>query len=448
MLTDDVRSLLRTGLTRSFSSLFIKVATAGLTYIAYVVLSRAMTGTEYGYFAFGLSLATVLAIAAGMGQQIAILRFWPEAMAKGAPREADTALSAGGTITIIAALAIGLALAAFAALLEGLAPWQGPVLHYYGAAVLVLPLALAEYNSSALRAQGSVWTALMPRDLVWRMALPAIVALLWASGVGLTGAAALLISAALLGLALVLQYVAARRRDYRLKPTPAGTGRYWAERGTISRWFLAGALVDTVALNADTVLIGLMVDAPSAGLYFNAFRTAGLMTLIGYAITLVIGPMLAEHYHGGDLRKAQALTVGCVWVGFGFAAIAFAIFAVFGGDILTLFGADYGEGHLILVLLAAGLLADAAIGPARTVMMLTGHERAYVFAFGGMTLLGLVAQALVLPFYGLVGAAAVNMLARIASHSLLGWWCFTKAGIDPTIFGIVRLIRAAPREAT
>ena len=33
---------------------------------------------EYGYFAFGLSLATVLAIGASMGQQTAILRYWPE----------------------------------------------------------------------------------------------------------------------------------------------------------------------------------------------------------------------------------------------------------------------------------------------------------------------------------------------------------------------------------
>ena len=53
------------------------------------------------------------------------------------------------------------------------------VLHLYAAAILILPLALAEYWSSALRAQGSVWIGLAPRDIVWRMALPlAVVAFL------------------------------------------------------------------------------------------------------------------------------------------------------------------------------------------------------------------------------------------------------------------------------
>ena len=70
----DLRGLLRSGLSKSLVSLGIKVATAGLTYVMYVILSRLMGIEEYGYFAFGLSLATILAIGANYGQQTAILR--------------------------------------------------------------------------------------------------------------------------------------------------------------------------------------------------------------------------------------------------------------------------------------------------------------------------------------------------------------------------------------
>ena len=42
---------------------------------------------------------------------------------------------------------------------------DAPVIHLFAGAALILPMALAEYFSSALRAQGSVWTALAPRDL-------------------------------------------------------------------------------------------------------------------------------------------------------------------------------------------------------------------------------------------------------------------------------------------
>ncbi len=94
----DLRNLLRSGLSKSLVSLVIKVATAGLTYLMYVILSRLMGITEYGYFAFGLSLATILAIGANYGQQTAILRYWPEEMVAGRPQRALNALRAGGAV--------------------------------------------------------------------------------------------------------------------------------------------------------------------------------------------------------------------------------------------------------------------------------------------------------------------------------------------------------------
>ena len=102
----DLRSLLRSGISKSLVSLVIKVATAGLTYGMYVILSRLMGVTEYGYFAFGLSLATILAIGANYGQQTAILRYWPEEMVAGRPQEALEALRSGGAVTIMAGLGI------------------------------------------------------------------------------------------------------------------------------------------------------------------------------------------------------------------------------------------------------------------------------------------------------------------------------------------------------
>jgi O-antigen/teichoic acid export membrane protein len=438
----DLRALLRTGLTRSLLSLLIKVATAGLTYAGLVVLSRTMDGAAYGDFAAGLALATVLAILAGLGQQIAILRFWPEDMAKSRSGSAEASLRAGGTLTVGAGLVLGLLTALVglsAQLVFGTPDSFG---HWAATGALVLPLALAEYNSSALRAQGSVMAALLPRDIVWRLALPVATLLFWFSfGYALSGPEALLLAAALLLLSLALQYGWATLRDYRLLPGMAGTAAYWKERGAISRWFLIGAAVDTLALNADTILVGLLVDAQSAGVYFNAFRTAGLMTLFSFAVTLVVAPMISQHFHSGDLRKAQAITAAGCWAGFVFSLVAFAVFALWGTPILTLFGEGYGEAYPILMLLGFGLLIDAAAGPTRTVMMMTGHERTYVWIFGAITATGIVAQVLVLPMWGLVGAAAVNMVARILAQVALGWWCYRKSGIDPTILGIARINR-------
>ena len=441
----DIRSLLRSGLSKSLVSLLIKVVTAGLTYLMYVILSRVMGATEYGYFAFGLSLATILAIGANYGQQTAILRYWPEAMVAGNPQRALDALRSGGAITIIASVVIT-ALLLVVSFGSGIVT-AGPVAHLYAAAALILPLALAEYWSSVLRAQGSVWTGLSPRDLVWRTALPLAVLALWYTHMPLSGWGALLLTAAVLALSLALQYTLARARHYEIAAGTTGLRAYWQEHGRASRSFFLGTVLDSAALNVDIIFVGLLVAPAAAGVYFNAFRTAGLLTLFMFAITLVVAPMVAQHFHAGEMRKAQAITALCAWAGFLFSLVVFAGFLLFGDQVMSLFGGSSEQGALLLVILSVGLLFDAATGPSRIVMMMTGHEREYVRVFGAVIILGMIVQIPVIMAYGAIGAAVVNTIARIAAQLAIAIYSRRRIGLDTTLLGAFRVNRLADRAA-
>lgn len=441
----DIRGLLRAGLGKSLVSLFIKVATAGLTYLMYVILSRVMGVTDYGYFAFGLSLATILAIGANYGQQTAILRYWPEAMVAGQPEVARNALRSGGAITLIAScvvtallIAVSFGTGIFTA---------GPVAHLYAAAALILPLALAEYWSSALRAQGSVWTGLGPRDLIWRTALPLAVLALWYSHVTLSGWGILLLTAAILALSLALQYFLARARRYEIAAGASGLRAYWQAHGKASRSFFLGTVLDSAALNVDIIFVGLLVAPAAAGIYFNAFRTAGLLTLFMFAITLVVAPMVAQHYHAGEMRKAQAITALCAWAGFLFSLLVFVGFIFFGDQVMSLFGGSHEQGALLLIILSVGLLFDAATGPSRIVMMMTGHEREYVRIFGAVIVLGMIVQIPVIMAWGAIGAAIVNTLARIGAQLAIAIYSRRRIGLDTTLLGAFRVNRLADRAA-
>ncbi|HEY0854008.1 MAG TPA: oligosaccharide flippase family protein [Devosia sp.] len=435
----DLRSILRTGLSRSLASLLIKVATAGLTYVMYVVMSRLMGEAEYGYFAFGLSLATVLAIGANYGQQTAILRYWQEESVGGRPERALQALRAGGAISVIAGLFVTLALLVVSFFVQLFGEAARPVAHLYAAAALILPMALAEYWGAAVRAQGSVWTSQVPRDILWRVAAPLTVVGIYAVGQPVTGWQALLITAVTLALALVLQYFWAERRGYEIAAGTQGVGDYWKERKAASRWFLLGTVIDSAALNMDTIFVGLLVAPEAAGTYFNAFRTAGLLTLFMFALTLVLAPMVARHYHAGEMRKAQAVTALCAWAGFVFSLAVFVGFYFFGDLLLSLFGGTHRDGWLILMLLSVGLLFDAATGPSRIVMMMTGHERDYVRVFGSIQVVGMLVQLAVIPIWGPLGAAVVNMIARIVSQLAIAWWSRRHIGIDTTLLGGFRV---------
>src|SRR4029079_11108822 len=284
--------------------------------------------------------------------------------------------------------------------------------------------------SSALRAQGSVWTGLAPRDLIWRTALPLAVVALWDGGVTLSGWAALVLTAVVLGLALAFQYVFARARHYEIAAGSKGLRSYWAEHGKASHSFFLGTVLDSAALNVDTIFVGLLVAPAAAGVYFNAFRTAGLLTLFMFAITLVVAPMVAQHYHAGEMRKAQAITALCAWAGFVFSLLVFAGFLLFGDQVMSLFGGSHEQDTLLLIILSVGLLFDAATGPSRIVMMMTGHERAYVRIFGAVIVTGMIVQVPVILAYGAIGAAIVNTLARIAAQLAIALYSHRKIGLD------------------
>lgn len=442
---EEIGSVVRAGFWKSVASLVVKVATAGLTYLMFVVLSRTMGPVPYGQFAFGFALATVVAIAASMGQQTAILRFWPEEEVAGRTDKAVNAVKSGWALVVIASVVLSVLLVLVALGMGLLGGGLASVAHLFATVLLILPLAAAEYGSSVLRAQGSVWTALLPRDVIWRVLVPGAVWALFLFNVEMSGAGALVLTALLLAVAMGLQFFAARVFRYENRIGFSGLPAYWSERGEASRWFLVGTVVDSAALNVDIVLVGLLIAEASAGIYFNAFRTAGLMTLFMFAITLVVAPMVAKHFHAGEMRQAQAVTTFNAWAGFLFSLVVFAIFMTFGDLILSLFGDHYADGKLILIILSIGLLADAATGPTRIVMMMTGHERDYVRIFGSIMLAGMAVQIIVIPMFGLIGAAVVNAASRFLAQCVIAWWTNKHVGIETSLFGIFKLM--PPRSA-
>ena len=219
------------------------------------------------------------------------------------------------------------------------------------------------------------------------------------------------------------------------------------ERGKASRSFFLGTVLDSAALNIDIIFVGLLVAPAAAGVYFNAFRTAGLLTLFMFAITLVVAPMVAHHFHAGEMRKAQAITALCAWAGFLFSLVVFVGFLLFGDQVMSLFGGSHEQGTLLLIILSVGLLFDAATGPSRIVMMMTGHEKAYVRIFGAAIVAGMIVQVPVILAYGAVGAAVVNSLARIAAQLAIAWYSHRRIGLDTTLLGAFLVNRSDRRAA-
>ena len=322
-IPSDLSALLHTGLWRSVGSLGIKVATAGLTYLTYVVLSRTMTPRRI----WPLRLRPGAGDRAGHRRRRRPAHGHPAPLVagnRGRPQgrrdrrragrlDADHGSPASPSPLLLCILIFWSPCSSSPSTIppttsmappSSCCPWRWPN---------TIPPPCAPRARCGPRWCRATSSGASPCPLPSSAALPSAscsaAPMRWCSRRRCWPACWPCSSGRPCGAAMCLR----RRRGV---TAPIGGSAAGSAAGCC--W---APLIETAALNADVILVGLMLDLESSGIYFNAFRTAGLMTLFTFAIELVIAPMVAQHFHAGDMRKAQAITALGAGAGFVFSLV-------------------------------------------------------------------------------------------------------------------------------
>ena len=413
------------------AALVIKISAAGLSYVMFVVLARIMSGAEYGWYAFGFSLAMFFSFVVALGQPTAILRFWPQYIGENRLDKAKGVFVAG-----IAAISGGTVLAAVLISSVAVSTWllgqTRITLILLAAAALSFPIAASEYLASAIRVLGHIIIGLAPKDIAWRLAVIAAAGWAATSGYQLSGLEVLWLSSVLLVVAVVPQgFYSFRLVRARTGATPAAYDfPLWR---TVGFGLWAVAAVDALSQNAGVFAIGLVISPEEAGPYFAAARTASLISLPLVAANMVGVPIISKLFHSGEQANLQR-TCRLMCIGAAVPSlVGFILFAVWGKEILAVFGGNYSSAYDILIILGFAQVVNSACGPTGFLMQMTGHERSFVRILLICNCIGLLALLVLTFFFGAVGAAIG------AAGSIIGWnlwvrgYCIKFTGIDPTI---------------
>jgi O-antigen/teichoic acid export membrane protein len=114
-------------------------------------------------------------------------------------------------------------------------------------------------------------------------------------------------------------------------------------------------------------------------------------------------------------------------------AITLAMLAV-GRPVLSLFGHEYAIGYELLFILSTGMMARASVGPAERLLNMLGAERACAVVYAVAFAATLVFCLVLVPRYGLVGAAAGAALGMFVEAGLLAWAVKARLGLRAFIW--------------
>jgi O-antigen/teichoic acid export membrane protein len=222
---------------------------------------------------------------------------------------------------------------------------------------------------------------------------------------------------------------------------PVTARRTWLSSAT-PMIMIAG--LEVINSQTDIVMLGAMTTADQTGIYTVAARAASLVTFALGSVNMAIGPMMARNYYAGDHSALQEIVRKSAIAIFLFTAPICAGLYFFGEQFLSLYGAEFTEGQMALNFLLIGNLINALAGSVGLILKMTGHERDVLWTgtLAALTNVGL--NALLIPKFGIEGAAIATTISISIWPVAAGAMVFRRLGINPTVFGPLRLTEHFP----
>lgn len=395
----------------------IRVVSAAIAFISQIILARLMGEFEYGIFAFVWVIVVLAGNLSCLGLHSSVIRFLPQHRAEGdlaAVRGLHYTARIFSMISASLLAAVGfLVLRSFAGTFE--AYWTAPLF----LALFTLPMiALGDVLDGTARASGWTMTALSPTFLI----RPTLILLFMVGAVWLgapdTAVTAMEAALAATYVTTLLQYIRLHRR---LQST-YGRGGLRLRPAVWFGYSLPIFLVDGIGFlltNADVVVVGFYMPPDQVAVYFAAAKTIVLVQFVAFAVKAAAAPRFSTILAGGDTASLAAFAGQTARWSFWPALVIGLSILLVGEHLLALFGPAFTVGYGLLPILFAGILAKAMVGPGEVLLSMAGRQNLCVLLYGAVLAVNITLNIILIPLYGLSGAAMATACAMIAEAILL-----------------------------
>jgi O-antigen/teichoic acid export membrane protein len=103
--------------------------------------------------------------------------------------------------------------------------------------------------------------------------------------------------------------------------------------------------------------------------------------------------------------------------------------------LLRMYGKDFTGGYHLMFILAIGLLARAAVGPVERLLNMLGERRNCAYVYAGSFLLNLLICVLLIPRFGVNGAAIASACTLVFESVCLFLVAKFRLGVHCLVFG-------------
>ena len=417
-----IRAYLTKGALWTFA---LQMTASALTLLGSMMMARYGGKEKFGAYSIVFNWVNVLIIPALFGLNDLLIRELSALRARG---EEARARGLVRSVLAIGALATAVTVGVFLFCTRVLG-WfgLGPYLGLFDIALWAVPMLVFTHLGQAVFL-GSQQMA--KGQATEKLVKPAVFALMlwgvWAAGVPASEPllAALQVLSFVPGLLWLASLLVGLYRSF-----PAGDERGASPYGAAyllrgGGWFLLAAVVQVLFSRLDSLQLGYYFSnrPEQVGFYGVAARYAELLLLPFVVLNTVAPPLYAKLYAEKNPTEMQAVYTRTTRILLAVSLLAVMAAIWLGPMALRWFGKDFAEGYPAFCWLGLGQLFYAFTGTGGMLLLMTGHERLAIALQGSALALAALGQWLLIPHYGITGAAMGSVLGYAAHCALL--WVF------------------------
>jgi O-antigen/teichoic acid export membrane protein len=244
--------------------------------------------------------------------------------------------------------------------------------------------------------------------------LVAVVLLVWAADLGAAGAVAAWASGYICALLLAAWFVwghcAAEAAD-----APSNTH----ERPDL-KYGLKAYLANILAFlnyRLDILLVNFFVGPAGAGIYTVAVRMAEQLWLISSSAAVVLLPRLAG-LHSAEETRRQLTPIIARWVTLAGLGMAITLALISDWIVPLAFGPEYAQSATVLLWLLPGIVVYTCVMVLSPDLQARGRPDLNAWSAAASLALNVVGNLLLIPPYGVIGAALASTLAYLVTGLL------------------------------
>ncbi len=391
-------------LTGSAVALGARVAAAGLALISSLIVARIYGAEATGLLAIVQTLMMLFSIFSVMGTNVSILRLIPEHIAKYSFSSAYYVYKKILKIVVFTSLFIS---AVCFASSGGIAGKIFSKPHYSYAigitAIFVIARAMMDFNTEAVRGLKSIRvyalmllvphvamlvTLLLLSQLVGSQYDPIYAQM---TGWGTAGAVGVLLVTLLF--------------KKRIKSSDDVEKIKIMQILELSTPMLVTASMNFIVSQVGILILGIYRPSSEVGYYSIAVKLAMLTTFVLQAINSMAAPKFSELFHTGNVDELFRVAKKSTKLIFWSTSPILAGLIVFGPFALSLFGNEFTDAYIPLLILLAGQFVNSVSGSTGYFMSMTGHQVKFRNIICVSSAINLCLSFVLIPAYGLIGAA-------------------------------------------